>query len=155
MELILRRASIKRRSIIWQDEDYNVLHGKRAIGRIYRVDADGGRATWFWGVSFQVTGPKSYGHADSLEAAKAAFRAKYAAMASHPMSDEQRLLLELLDSAEDGCTASLLVALGFETDLAVAAGLAVSATEPELVGESAVDVTRVRTTAAGRQALAE
>lgn len=113
---------------------------------------------WFWGVSFQVAGRKSYGHADSLEAAKTAFRAKYAAMASHPMSDEQRLLLELLDFAEDGCTASLLVALGFETDLVVgvvAAGLAMSETEAELVGGQAVDVTRVRITDAGRRALAE
>jgi hypothetical protein len=79
MELILRRASINRRPRTWRDEDYNVLDGERAIGRIYRVDAGGGRATWFWGVSFQVTGRKSYGHADSLEAAKAAFRAEYAA----------------------------------------------------------------------------
>jgi hypothetical protein len=79
MELILHRANIKRRSGTWQDEDYSVLNGKRAIGRIYRVDADGGRATWFWGISFQVTGRKSYGHADSLEAAKAAFRAECAA----------------------------------------------------------------------------
>jgi hypothetical protein len=32
-----------------------------APGRIYLVDSDGGRETWFWGASFQVTGRKSYG----------------------------------------------------------------------------------------------
>jgi hypothetical protein len=79
-------------------------------------------------------------------------------IASHPMSEEQRRLLELLDSAGNGCTANVLVALGFETDLVVgvvAAGLAVSETEPELVDGHAVDVTRVRITDAGRRALAE
>jgi hypothetical protein len=41
------------------------------------VDGYGGKETWFWGVSFQLTGRKSYGHAPSLDAAKAAFRAEY------------------------------------------------------------------------------
>jgi hypothetical protein len=35
--------------------------------------------TWFWGVSFQLTGRKSYGHAASLDEAKAAFKAEYKA----------------------------------------------------------------------------
>jgi hypothetical protein len=35
--------------------------------------------TWFWGVSFQLTRRKSYGHVPSLEEAKAAFRAEYEA----------------------------------------------------------------------------
>jgi hypothetical protein len=34
-----------------------------AVGRIYLVDSDGGNQTWFWGVSFQLTKRKSYGHA--------------------------------------------------------------------------------------------
>jgi hypothetical protein len=38
----------------------------------------GGNETWFWGVSFQLTGRKSCGHAPSLGEAKAAFRAEYA-----------------------------------------------------------------------------
>jgi len=70
--------------------------------------------------------------------------------------EERRRLLQLLASAENGCTANLLVALGFETDLVVGgvrAGLATSQTEPELVGRHAVDVTRVRITGAGRRAL--
>ena len=35
------------------------------------------RETWFWGVSFQLTNRKSYGHVTSLDAAKAMFRAEY------------------------------------------------------------------------------
>jgi hypothetical protein len=34
---------------------------------------------WFWGVDFQITGRKSYGHASTLDDAKAAFRAEYEA----------------------------------------------------------------------------
>jgi hypothetical protein len=34
---------------------------------------------WFRGVSFQLTGRKSYGKAPTLDAAKAAFKAEYAA----------------------------------------------------------------------------
>jgi hypothetical protein len=34
---------------------------------------------WFWGVSFDLTKRKSYGHVSTLEAAKAAFRAEYEA----------------------------------------------------------------------------
>lgn len=71
--------------------------------------------------------------------------------------EEGRRLLGLLASTEKGCTTNLLVALGFETDLvvgAVVAGLATSQTALELVGEDVVDVTRVRITDTGRQALA-
>jgi hypothetical protein len=32
---------------------------------------------WFWGVSFDLTGRKSYGNADTLDEAKARFRAEY------------------------------------------------------------------------------
>ena len=34
---------------------------------------------WYWGVSFQLTNRKSYGCAESLDAAKAAFKAEYEA----------------------------------------------------------------------------
>jgi len=54
----------------WQDEDYDVFDGERKVGRIYRVNAAHG--AWFW------TNRTSYGHADSLEEAKSAFRAEYA-----------------------------------------------------------------------------
>jgi hypothetical protein len=75
--LILRRASTSRKGGLWQHDDYDVLDGDREVGRIYRVNAHTER--WYWGVSFQLTNRRSYGHADSLEAAKAAFRAEYEA----------------------------------------------------------------------------
>jgi hypothetical protein len=34
---------------------------------------------WFWGVDFQITSGKSYGHAPTLDEAKAAFRVEYEA----------------------------------------------------------------------------
>ena len=46
------------------------------------VDSNAGTETWFWGVSFDLTHRKSYGHATSLDAAKAAFRAEYDAWKS-------------------------------------------------------------------------
>jgi hypothetical protein len=41
-----------------------------------------GNGTRFWGVSFDLTGRKSYGHAPTLDEAKAAFKAKYEAWKS-------------------------------------------------------------------------
>jgi hypothetical protein len=32
-----------------------VFDGDRNVGRTYLVDGYGGRESWFWGVSFQVT----------------------------------------------------------------------------------------------------
>jgi hypothetical protein len=77
MPLILRRANLSRRSGSWSEHDFDVFDGDRDVGRIYRVDAYGGNEKWFWGVSFQVTGRKSYGHAPSLDEATAAFKAEY------------------------------------------------------------------------------
>jgi hypothetical protein len=54
-----------------------VFDGDHDVGRIYLVDSDGGNQTWFWGVSFDLTHRKSYGHTTSLDAAKAAFSAEY------------------------------------------------------------------------------
>jgi hypothetical protein len=71
--LILRRATFSRKGGEWQHEDYDVVDGEREVGRIF-LDAN---HAWFWGVDFQLTGRKSYGHAVSLEEAKAAFRAEY------------------------------------------------------------------------------
>jgi hypothetical protein len=45
---------------------------------VYRV-VDRPDSDWFWGVSFQLTGRKSYGHAPTLDQAKAAFKAEYLA----------------------------------------------------------------------------
>jgi hypothetical protein len=79
---ILRSANLFRKSGSWQHEDYDVFDGDREIGRIYLVDSDGGNEIWFWGVPFQLTGRKSYGHVGSLKEAKAAFRAEYEAWGS-------------------------------------------------------------------------
>jgi hypothetical protein len=76
--LILRRANISRKGGSWQHEDYDVFDGVREVGRIF-LDANN---VWFWGVDFQITGRKSYGHVATLEEAKAAFRAEYAAWKS-------------------------------------------------------------------------
>jgi hypothetical protein len=67
-------------------------------------------------------------------------------------SDEGRLL-ELLATADDGCTAELLLTLGFTPDHVlgvVRAGLATAQTENVLAGRRAVVVFRVRITDAGR-----
>jgi hypothetical protein len=55
------------------------LTANRDVGRIYLVDSNEGAEIWFWGVSFQLTGRKRYGRAESLDEAKAAFRAEYLA----------------------------------------------------------------------------
>jgi hypothetical protein len=68
MQLILRRANISRRSGSWSETDYDVVDGKREIGRVYRVDDK--PEVWFWGVSFQLTGRKSYGHVPTLATKK-------------------------------------------------------------------------------------
>jgi hypothetical protein len=52
-----------------------VFDGDRDVGRIFRVNAHD--QIWFWGVSFQLSGRKSYGNVTSLDEAKAAFRAEY------------------------------------------------------------------------------
>jgi hypothetical protein len=73
--LTLRRANVSRKGGSWQHEDYEVFDGDRDVGRIF-LQASG---TWFWGVSFQLTGRKSYGDAPTLDEAKAVFRAEYEA----------------------------------------------------------------------------
>jgi hypothetical protein len=75
--LILRRAKVSRSSGTWQHNDFDVFDGDRNIGRIYLADQFRDYERWFWGVSFQLTGPKSYGDADSLDGAKALFKAEY------------------------------------------------------------------------------
>jgi hypothetical protein len=75
LTLILRRASISRLSGTWSEHDYDVFDGDRDVGRIYRVDDQ--PEVWFWGVSFMLTGKKSYGHTPTLKEAKTAFKATY------------------------------------------------------------------------------
>ena len=80
--LVLRRANVSRISGQWQDDDFDVFDGDHDVGRIYLVDAYGGNETWFWGVSFRLTNRTSYGHASTLDDAKAAFKAEYEAWQS-------------------------------------------------------------------------
>jgi hypothetical protein len=70
MPLVLRRAQG-----YWYPHDYDVLDDGRKVGRIYRINA--ASEIWWWGVSFQLTGRKSYGDAPTRDAAIAAFRAEY------------------------------------------------------------------------------
>ena len=85
MRLVLRRANVPRKGGSWQHEDYDVFDGHRDVGRVYLVDGYRGDETRFWGVSFQLTGRKSYGHATSLDEAKAAaFGAEYEAWKARP-----------------------------------------------------------------------
>jgi hypothetical protein len=58
-------------------DDYDVFDGERCVGRIYLVQIYESRVNWFWGVSFEVFGRKSFGYAASPEEAKAAFKTEY------------------------------------------------------------------------------
>ena len=78
MQLLLRRANVSRKGGPWQHDDYDVFDGGTDVGRIFQ-QADG---QWFWGVSFQLTGRKSYGNAASLDEAKARFRSEHEAWKS-------------------------------------------------------------------------
>jgi hypothetical protein len=50
----------------WEPDDYDVFDGERDVGRIFRINA--APEVWWWGVGFQLTGRKSHGTADSLDA---------------------------------------------------------------------------------------
>ena len=74
MPLVLRRAQDHRPGD-WNADDFDVLDDGREVGRIYRINA--ATEIWWWGVSFQLTGRKSYGRVDTREEAMAAFKAEY------------------------------------------------------------------------------
>jgi hypothetical protein len=48
--LVLRRTSVSRQGGDWNDDDFDVFDGERAVGRIYRMNSPD--EIWFWGVSF-------------------------------------------------------------------------------------------------------
>jgi hypothetical protein len=103
-------------------------------------------------------GCKSYGTATSLEEAKAAFRAEHLKMASEPMTNEERRILELLAASDDGSTEALLLAHGFAPGLIESiedAGLVMAQAERTFAAGRALEFTRVRITDAGRRVLAE
>jgi hypothetical protein len=71
-------------------------------------------------------------------------------------SAERRRALELLAASSDGCTAAILMAHGFKSDPLVeliSAGQASVTTERVMAGDRETEITRVRITDAGRQAL--
>src|SRR5262249_34346683 len=68
----------------------------------------------------------------------------------------RRRALELLEASIDGCTEAIMLAYGFKTELLVElvnAGLATASTERMVAGGRRIEVTRMRITGAGRQAL--
>jgi hypothetical protein len=74
------------------------------------------------------------------------------------MTADERRLLELLAGSEDGSTDALLAAYGFTVALmvdVVSAGLATAMAERVYAGGKPVEVSKVRITDAGRQALAD
>lgn len=73
---MLRRAGTSRTSGSWSEDDYDVFDDDRVVvGRIYKIN--GAVVSWWWGVGFGLTGRKSYGTAETLDAAMAAFGAEY------------------------------------------------------------------------------
>jgi len=156
-----------------QDQDYDVFDGHDEVGRIYRV-TDHPDSPWFWALSPQLTGLRSYGHADSLYEAQVAFGAKYEAWKGVPILAPPRTnlggvpfpmlkdgwrLLELLAARPSGSSEALLLARGFSR--AVILDLlrdgCVTSPPPErtFAPGRPVHLTRVQITEAGRRALAD
>jgi hypothetical protein len=69
---------------------------------------------------------------------------------------QRRQALELLEASIDGCTEAIMLAYGFKTEFLAAlvdAGLATASIERMVAGGRRIEVTRMRITGAGRQAL--
>lgn len=64
MTLVLRRAQ-EHRPGDRGPHDYDVLAGGREVGRIYRINA--ATEIWSGGISFMLTGRKSYGDAPTRD----------------------------------------------------------------------------------------
>ena len=83
--LILRSAQ-KRSGGDWSDDDYDVVWKGLTVGRIYCLPfAPPSGRPWFWGIEFfsRAAGTLQYdGHAETREAAMAAFRAAWNAQGS-------------------------------------------------------------------------
>jgi hypothetical protein len=74
------------------------------------------------------------------------------------MKDDERRVLEMLAAADNGSTDALLLGYGFKLEMMlgmVGAGLVTASAERAAVAGHAVEITRMRITEAGRQALAE
>jgi len=69
---------------------------------------------------------------------------------------QRRQALELLEASIPGCTEAIMLAYGFKTEFLAAlvdAGLATASIERMVAGGRRIEVTRMRITGAGRQAL--
>jgi len=66
--------------IDWEDDDYAVVDGETVVGRICREKLPAG-VKWCWFLqTAPVAPPPNRGSTDTLDEAKAAFRARYQAV---------------------------------------------------------------------------
>jgi hypothetical protein len=76
MPLVIRRASISRPS----SDDYDIVSGELALGRVYRVEIARGETAWRWhlrAISGPATEVRTSGHEPDLDTAKAAIAANW------------------------------------------------------------------------------
>ena len=77
-DLILRSAKAGRSGGPWDDDDYDVLHQGKVVGRIrltvYKVP---NYPRWFWSITTQPGIPQSSGMEMTREDAMQAFRARW------------------------------------------------------------------------------
>jgi hypothetical protein len=74
--LILKRGNASRPSGQWSDEDYDVLAGGKVVGRIYEDASASTPPELRWSITevAPAVPGKTYGHATTLDEAKAKFR---------------------------------------------------------------------------------
>jgi hypothetical protein len=60
----------------WSQHHFDVFDGGRGVGASF-ASMMGPATAWFRGVSFQLTGGRSYRHAPTLDDVKAAFKSEY------------------------------------------------------------------------------
>jgi hypothetical protein len=81
LTLLLRKTKAQARIAgwnpdIWGDDDHCILDGERVVGRIY-LELIHGERKWLWFLQTEATPPPNWGTADTLEEAKAEFKARY------------------------------------------------------------------------------
>ena len=81
MTLLLRKTSTHNLIMGWdasrpREDDYVILDGAAVVGRIY-LDTIHGGPKWRWFLQVVPATPPNQGMTDSLEKAKAAFKARY------------------------------------------------------------------------------
>jgi hypothetical protein len=73
--LILKRASLSRRSGEWNDDDFDVLEDSAVVGRIFKANAAPAATPWMWTLAFGHHEDRNptHGYAASRADAMAAF----------------------------------------------------------------------------------